>query len=103
MSGSNFMDGGWKPLQCYDEIKKPSNYGVKEFLSWADPCRKHWPCVMTAHDVNKKLQAVSILLCSRRLQEGVFIRKGGNWRGGYAFNYSGFEVYWRGGIIERGV
>ena len=30
MSGSNFMDGGWKrPPQCYNKIKKPSAYRVK--------------------------------------------------------------------------
>ena len=58
---------------------------LKEFLSLADPCRKHWPCVMTAHDVNKKLQTGNILLCRRRLHEGVFIRGEGG-----------------GGLIEEG-
>ena len=59
---------------------------LKEFFSLADPCRKHWPCVMTAHDVNKKLQAGNILLCRRRLREGLFIRGGGGvnyWRGAF--------------------
>ena len=28
MSGSNFIEGGWTP-QCYNKIKKPSAYRVK--------------------------------------------------------------------------
>ena len=29
MSGSNFMEGGGTPPQCYNEMKKPSAYRVK--------------------------------------------------------------------------
>ena len=29
MSGSNFMEGGGKDPQCYNEIRKPIAYGVK--------------------------------------------------------------------------
>ena len=77
---------------------------LKNFCLGLIPCRKYWPCAMTAHDVNKKPQALNILFCRRKWQESMFIKKGALLeRGVYAFNYSLFGgVYWKGGIIGRG-
>ena len=53
---------------------------------------------MTAHDVNKKPQALNILFCRRKLQESMFTKKGGfTGERVYAFNYSRF-----GGFIGEG-
>ena len=71
---------------------------LEEFLSGADPCRKYWPCAMTAHDVNKKPQALSILFCRRKWQESMFIKKGALLERGLCFQLQSI----RGSLSERG-
>ena len=52
---------------------------------------------MTAHDINKKLQALNILFCRRKLQKVCLLEREGYWRRGLCFQLQSIQ-----GVIGEG-